>query len=125
MPSDISEAFPLKYHKFGGCTMKQMRVAQAEIRFEPTQNINVLSTTFFSGTKILSVHVSTVGNHHLLQVSYLFPSEYYSGYDAVASVNLQFVIAKYGCAEVKCNRRQYLGDIKVNDVSYAVFYQKV
>ena len=108
--------------------MKTMKVSQFCLGFKPEKNLNELTFNLPSDTEILSVSVENQTNgEHVLWFTFLAPAEAYNHnvppFNDYPWKKFHFSIVKSNYTDINISTHKYIGNIDVDDSTYAVFYK--
>ncbi len=104
--------------------MRKMIVASIGIAFDPDEKENTLSINFPKHAEILSVKETEVDDNHFLKISFMYPAENSLGESEVWH-EFQFLITKCAYVNIEIDNHNYIGNIDVEDDTYAVFYKEM
>ena len=108
--------------------MKTMKVSQFGLGFKPEKNLNELTFNLPSDTEILSVSVKKQKDgEHVLRFTFLAPAEAYNHKFPPSNdyqwKKFHFSIVKCNYTDINISTHKYIGNIDIDDSTYAVFYE--
>jgi len=98
--------------------MNEMTVATIGLEFNPKEKFAVKIINLPKNAEIFSVKVKE--NNPTIWVTYMAPSENFK----LDYSEISFVICSCKYTQIEFDKHIYLGNIDINNDSYAVFYKK-
>lgn len=105
--------------------MKKMKVAPLNLCFELTGNLTEVKFRLPIGTEVLSVSKKEENDNIFFSITYMSPSE---AFDPPTEHIYEwryyhFFAVKCNFTEIEIDEHKYIGNIDIDDNTYAVFYK--